>query len=266
MVKMEVGEVGEGGMRIGLLMCDHIEDRFAGVSEDYPALFAARFGQFGAAHGTLRWRVYDLQAGQFPSSIDEFDLCLITGSRASVYEDLPWVAELLDWIRRLWQARVPTAGICFGHQAIAQALGGRVEKAETGWGGGVHRLTVTCSEAWMEPFQPTLDLLYLHQDQVVRLPEGAASLGGTDHCPMAFYRIGTSMLGLQAHPELSAAYLATVLADRRERMGAPVVEQALASLSRPTDERVVARWIDRYLLSSIPAVDASSSSLSPRAF
>jgi GMP synthase-like glutamine amidotransferase len=263
MVKMDVGEVG---MRIGLLQCDHIEDRFAGVSEDYPALFAARFGQFGAAYGTPHWRVYDLPAGQFPSSIDEFDLCLITGSRASVYEDLPWVAQLLDWIRRLWQAQIPTAGICFGHQAIAQALGGQVEKAETGWGGGVHRLTVTHSEAWMEPFQPSLDLLYLHQDQVVRLPQGAASLGRTDHCREAFYRIGKTMLGLQAHPELSPAYLATVLADRRERMGEQVVEEALASLSRPTDACVVARWIDRYLLSSASAVDASSSSLSPRAF
>jgi len=81
---------------------------------------------------------------------------------------------------------------------------------------------------------------------------------------MALYRVGTTMLGIQAHPELAAPYLATVLADRRERMGARVVEEALASLSRPTDERLVARWIDRYLLSSIPAVDVPS--LSPRAF
>lgn len=252
-------------MRIGLLLCDHIEERFAPVTEDYPALFAARFGQFGAAQATPRWRVYDLPAGQFPHRLDEFDLCLITGSRASVYEDLPWVEQLLAWIRQLWQARIPTAGICFGHQAIAQALGGQVEKAETGWGGGVHRLTITQPEAWMEPFQPSLDLLYLHQDQVVRLPEGAAPLGRTDHCPQAFYRLGTTMLGIQAHPELSASYLATVLADRRERMGVQVVEEALVSLSRPTDERVVARWIDRYLLASTSTVEAPASSQSPRA-
>jgi GMP synthase-like glutamine amidotransferase len=237
-------------MRIGLLLCDHIDERFAEWTDDYPALFAARFGQVGRGKASPTWRVYDLPAGEFPHCTDEFECCLITGSRASVYEELEWVGRLHDTIRQLWEARIPTAGICFGHQAIAQALGGEVRKSEEGWGVGVHSMNLTSPEAWMEPFQPTLNLLYLHQDQVVRLPEGGQPLGRTDHCPQAFYRIGTTMLGIQAHPELSARYLAKVLADRQERIGDHLVKAALTSLATPTNEQLVARWIDRFLFSS----------------
>ena len=234
----------ENKIRLGLLVCDHVAERFQPLDGDYPAIFAALFARCGAA---VEWRLYDVSAGEFPAAVDECDAFVTTGSRASAYEELDWIVRLKELVRDIYRAGVPLVGICFGHQVVAEALGGRVAKAATGWGVGVHDVTITRREDWMEPFASTVGLLYLHQDQVVELPPGAVLLGQSQHCPVAIYRIDQQILCIQAHPELSRQYLAAVLDDRRPRIGDAKVDAALAVLDGPTHELLVARWIVNFI-------------------
>ena len=141
----------------------------------------------------------------------------------------------------------PFVGICFGHQLLAHALGGRTEPAETGWAAGVHRCETTHLEPWMVPEVASPSLLFMHQDQVTELPPGATVLATAPHCASAMLRVDETMLGMQAHPEFGAAYVAALLADREERIGVEKTAAARRSLSEPTDERAVAHWIAQFL-------------------
>ncbi len=234
-------------MKIGLLECDHVLERFRHIAGDYRDMFGAMFNRH-APQITLR--PFDVCNGELPSSLDACDAYLATGSRFSAYDDVDWIHSLRDFVRRLRDAGKPFVGVCFGHQILAEALGGKVTKAATGWGVGVHNVEVMKSEPpelWMRPEQSSCGLQYMHQDQVARLPEDAVVIGRSDHCPVAMFRAGDSMLGVQAHPEFPKAYSEALLLDRIERIGEERVKVALASLSQPTDESVVAKWIVEFL-------------------
>ncbi|MGH9768670.1 MAG: glutamine amidotransferase-related protein [Blastocatellia bacterium] len=231
-------------MKVGLLECDHVLERFRHVAGDYREMFAALFNSH-APEITLQF--FDVCNGAFPSSLDACDAYLTTGSRFSAYDDVDWIHSLKNFVRQIHEAKKPFAGVCFGQQIMAEALGGKVERADTGWGVGVHNVEVIRHEAWMRPKQSGCGLQYMHQDQVVRLPEDAVVIGLSDHCPVAMFRAGDSMLGIQAHPEFPKAYSEALLTDRVERIGAERVKAALASLDQPTDESVIAKWIVEFL-------------------
>jgi GMP synthase-like glutamine amidotransferase len=193
---------------------------------------------------------FDVCNGEFPPSLDACDAYLTTGSRFSAYDDVDWIHALKNFTRRIHEARRPFVGVCFGHQMMAEALGGKVSRAETGWGVGVHEVEVIereSPEPWMRPEQSRCALQYMHQDQVERLPEDGSVIGRSDHCPVAILRVGDSMLGIQAHPEFPKTYGEALLLDRVERIGEERVKAALASLGQPTEESVVAKWVVEFL-------------------
>ena len=226
-------------MRIGLLECDHVDDRYRSIDGDYGDMFDALLG--------MDLVKYDAINGELPVRPDECDGWLATGSRFSAYDDAPWIAGLSDFVRDVHTARRPFVGICFGHQLLAHALGGRTEKATVGWGVGA-------IDTWVEPTQERELLLYMHQDQVVALPDGASVLGRTEHCPIAMLQVG-SMLGVQAHPEFSAAYVDALLDARAERIGPDVTARAKQSLERvgdAEDAAEIGRWILEFLSESRP--------------
>lgn len=226
-------------MRIGLLECDHVSARFRSITGDYAEMFAALLPG-------VELVPYDVIGGQQPGSPTECDGWLATGSRHSVYEDLEWISDTAAFVRTVATAGVPFVGVCFGHQLLAHALGGTVEKAASGWGAGIRRLDVVQTEPWMQPVQENCHLHFMHQDQVTRAPDGAVVLACADHCEVAMFRVG-AMLGVQAHPEFTVAYAEALLTDRTERIGGERVGEALASLTVPTDEAVVARWVASFL-------------------
>ncbi|MGE0133168.1 MAG: amidotransferase [Blastocatellales bacterium] len=231
-------------MKIGLLECDHVLDRFRHVAGDYRDMFAALFNHHARQ---AAMQTFDVCNGEFPSSLDACDAYLTTGSRFSAYDDVDWIHALKNFVRRIHGAKKPFVGVCFGHQIMAEALGGKVTKAETGWGAGVHNLEVIRHEAWMQPERSGCGLQYMHQDQVAQLPEDGVVIGRSEHCPVAMFRAGDFMLGIQAHPEFTKDYSEALLLDRVERIGAGRVKVALASLYQPTDEPVVAKWIVEFL-------------------
>jgi GMP synthase-like glutamine amidotransferase len=225
---------------IGLLQCDHVRDEFRSIGGDYDDMFRRWL--------PAEWRIYDVTAGQRPAGPRECDGYVITGSRASVYDDEPWIQAFAVLTRDLHASGVPTFGVCFGHQMIAHALGGRVSKCPRGWGIGVHQFRVAIHEHWMQPPLDQFGVLMSCQDQAEQLPEGAVVLAGNEHCPVGMFRVG-NMLGLQGHPEFSVEYSEALMRFRMEKIGERTVSQALSTLTDPTHATELAAWAQSFLLS-----------------
>ena len=212
--------------RVGVLVCDHVPDEFRGVAGDYPDMLSILLAS--------RWEgaeivAYDVVAGEIPAGPTVCDGWVTTGSRFSVYEPQPWIAALTDFVVAVHGERVPFVGICFGHQLLAQALGGEVARSPGGWGVGAKTARVVAPEAWMEPPAPSFRILYSHQDQVVGLPEGGRVLATAGHAAVAMLAVGDHLLGIQGHPEFVPAYAEALLRRRRGgRIPASTADEALA--------------------------------------
>lgn len=130
---------------------------------------------------------------------------IITGSSSSVTERAPWMLRTEALIRDIADAGTPLFGICFGHQLVGQALGGRVAKNPRGREIG----TVEVRVLPHDPRDPILAGLgesftanHTHVDSVVELPPGARVLAHTDLEPHAAFAIGDAIKCVQFHPEI----------------------------------------------------------------
>lgn len=236
-------------IRIGLLLCDRVAEKFRRIEGDYPEMFTRLFDRFS---GQVELAPYDIANDHWPAGPDSSDAFMTTGSRLSVYDDVPWLRTFGEFIRSVRAAGTPFIGICFGHQMMAEALGGRVRKADQGWGVGLHPVEISRREDWMTPFQPSVSIQYMHQDQVVELPPDAVPLAASDHCPFAMYEVGRTMLGIQAHPEFGKEYVRALIEDRVERIGRARAAEALARIDQTADSGLVAGWIVEFLKRRLP--------------
>ncbi len=184
--------------------------------------------------------------GELPDTAASCDSYIITGSAASVYEDLPWIAPLERFVRDAAQT-VPVVGICFGHQLIAQAYGGKVQKAEAGWGVGAHYYDVTDQPGWMSPAADRFGLIVSHQDQVVVPPTDAKILASSTFCPFAMMQIGPNVMSMQPHPEAPRNYAEAIYRRREDILGSDTVADAVESMKQETHEPEARAWIMRFL-------------------
>jgi len=191
----------------------------------------------------LAFRVYDVQHNIYPADIHECDAYITTGSKASVYDTDPWISVLQKFIITLDQQQKKLVAVCFGHQLVAQAFGGKTEKSGKGWGVGVHTCQVHKHQHWMKPPLSHYKLIVSHQDQVTQLPDNAELLAGSAFCPIAMFQRGDNILAIQGHPEFSKDYSEAFIRHRRQWLGEAVFAQGLRSLQFPTDETGIARWI-----------------------
>jgi len=230
-------------MRIGILQADRVDEEPRERFGDYPAMFV---DSLGPAAGDTEFEFFDVQQGRYPDRVDDYDGYLITGSRAGAYDDDPWIDDLTAFVCEARTADVKVVGICFGHQLIAQALGGRVGPAPNGWGVGVHTWTIVRPEPWMSPPLSEFRLLASHRDQVEALPPGARLLAQSEFCPIAAYVADGCMLGIQGHPEFTKAYAEFLMDRRRDQIG-PAFEPGMRSLEQPIDTTAIANWIMAFL-------------------
>jgi GMP synthase-like glutamine amidotransferase len=231
-------------MNIGLLMCDDVPSRFRNIAGGYQDMFDALLRPHVPG---LTFTRYDVRNGEVPASPDAHDVYVCTGSRHSVYDKLDWIEALKAFVRDVNDNGKVFVGICFGHQVLAEALGGEVGKADQGWGIGVLGMDIVQPEPWMQPPQSHCLLQYMHGDQVVHLPPESTLLAVAPHCPVAMFKVRETMLGIEGHPEFPAAYEEALLRSRRDSIGAEPVDAALATLSTPTDHDVAGRWIAKFI-------------------
>lgn len=231
-------------MKLGILKTDTVRPEWVPEFGEYPDMFVDLLGQ---ADPDLQFQVYDVENGEYPADIDEVDAYLITGSKSSVYDDKPWIGELMDFVRQLDQRRKKLVGICFGHQLVAQALGGKTEKSSKGWGVGLQSYRFSEAPKWHDKEALDFGILASHQDQVVRNAAGAAVLAGSEFCENAVCQVGNHILTFQGHPEFVAQYSREIMNFRREMIGEQAYATGMASLAVAPEQQRVARWIVNFL-------------------
>lgn len=217
--------------RIGVLRMCELPDGTFDLHGSYLDVFELMF----AGHEVELFDV-PVHTGDAPASLDDADLWIISGSPASVYDDLPWIATAEQIVRDAAAAETPVFGICFGHQLVAQALGGRVERA-CGWGIGALEYTTIGS---VPGLPATLTMIASHEDQVTIVPDDATVWSTADYCPNAGLAVGERIWTVQGHPEFTPQLARAIYTSRRERIGADLVDRALATLDRPLSSGDVA--------------------------
>jgi GMP synthase (glutamine-hydrolysing) len=227
-------------MKLGLLVCDHVRPELISVSGDYPDMFRRLF----EGHDDVDLVIYDAIDGEIPADPSECDAWITTGSRHSVNDDEPWIRRLEDFVREVAETGIPFVGICFGHQLIARALGGSVVESDRGWGIGIKEVVVEDDLGLGSSYR----ILNSHRDQVEQLPPGAKILGWNEHCPVAMFGVGESMIGIQGHPEFETGYARALMQMRRGTViGEETVDTALGTLGMKPDSGRIADWILAFL-------------------
>ena len=228
-------------MKLNILLCD----RFPGLLPEYIPSYESMFIRlFERNCDDLTCEVFYVPDGEYPAHVDADDICLITGCNMSVYDDVAWIRRLLAWIAEADGKRLRVVGICFGHQAVAQALGGRVERAAVGWGTGVRESAVTGDEALRYFPRGRMRLMYNHHDQVTVPPPRAVVFASSDFCPVDGMRIGSHIITFQGHPEYVPQYNVHLIVDFAADEPDEVKTAALRSIGNMEHEGdTVARWI-----------------------
>ena len=210
-------------MKIGILQTGHVPEELAEKHGVYPDMFAELLEGYGFSYET--WPVVD---NVFPESVHDAQGWLITGSKHGAYEDHAWIPPLEEFIRNIYTAEIPLIGVCFGHQIMAQALGGKVERFGGKWGVGNQDYTFSTGE--------TSTLIAMHQDQVVKAPPEATTTATSEFCEHAAFSYKGNAISIQPHPEFSQEFIRDLVEMRR---GSIIPEDqadaALADLDREND-------------------------------
>lgn len=219
------------------------------LSEDYPRYPRMFETLLANADPAMRFDTVALVDGEVLPAPAQCEAVVITGSPAGVYDQTPWMAPLRGFIRESFATRTPMIGVCFGHQIIADAMGGDVRKSEKGWGVGRHVYDVLGTPDWMAGAGKTVALSVSHQDQVITPPRGAVTLARsahTEHAMLAYE--AAPVMSLQGHPEFSDDFVAALYSARRGKsLSDAQVDSAIASLASPVDRGLVGQWMARFL-------------------
>ena len=223
-------------MKLAILETGAPPEPLIGRFGRYPAMFEDLLGP------AFDYTSFDVASGETPGEADAY---LVTGSPAGVYEKLPWIGALIGFLRAR-KGRAKLVGICFGHQVMAEAFGGHVEKSAKGWGVGLHTYPIVGRQSWMDDAH-AVAIPASHQDQVVQQPpetEVIASSLFTPYAALAWR--DQPAVSFQFHPEFAPDYAKALIEARRDRLPDP--DAALASLDAPNDNARVGAWIRDFLL------------------
>ena len=233
-------------MKIGILAAGTTPDELKERYDSYAQMFMQLFDRAGRQ---FEYEVFDVRDGEFPISAGVCDGWIISGSKFNVYQNLPWMIRLQELIREIYNLKKPMIGICFGHQIIAEAFGGKVEQYQGGWGVGLHTYHLVNASAITAAEDFTINSM--HQDQVVVKPENASVFASSDFCEYAGLLYDDRIMTFQAHPEFTIDFEKELVAARRGSVVPDdVAGQGLAGLAAEgaaTDSLEVAGWMADFL-------------------
>lgn len=231
-------------MNVGILATGITPPELIGEYGSYADMFVRLLGQIDKRYS---FQVFDVRDGLFPDNAAQCDAWIITGSASNVDENTDWMQRLKALILEINDAGAPLVGICFGHQIIAEAFGGRVDAFKGGWGAGLHRYELVGEPGFANTLPKDFALSAMHRYQVIEKPERASVFARSDFCEFAGLMYGDKIFTLQAHPEFNLAFESELL-ELRDGDVIPEDRAAAArvSLQAPgaqTDSLEVARWM-----------------------
>ena len=231
-------------MKIGILKCDSTNENFRKEHGDYSDMFISLFQ---SVEPTLKFETYNVILGEYPKNLQDNNVYLISGSRYGVNDGDKWIDDLERFVLELQHRKHPLIGICFGHQMIAKALGGKTELSTKGWGVGVQKYQKIVTEPWLEPDIEQFSILSFHKDQVSKLPKDAVLIAENDFCPYSAYYIGEWLISFQGHPELTKDYVRSLLFHRENILGREVFKNGIKSLEKQIQPQTIAKWILNFI-------------------
>lgn len=226
---------------LGILQAGRSPEEIIDRYPDYNQMFVNLLGE-----DSFKYRHWAVLDNEFPESVDDADAWLITGSRFGAYEPHKWIPPLELLIREIYAKGAPMVGICFGHQIIAQALGGKVEKFSGGWSVGRVEYALD-ADVFNDIPEKSTPLLAFHQDQVVELPKGAVNAGSSSICEHAALVYDSRILTIQPHPEFDSSFVGGLLEARGSILPQAVIEQANSTLHEPIVRDPIAQTFKDFL-------------------
>jgi len=220
-------------MKIGILLVGRASEDLVDEYGTYAEMLIALIN---TEEQVFEFKTFNILDDEFPKDHLECDGWIVTGSPHGVYEDHSWIPTVSQLINNIYEANLPIFGVCFGHQLIAQALGGHVEKSEKGWGLGLHTYQVNNKPDYMSNLSEEVTLNICHQDQVLRPPQGATVYAKSEFCENAGFYIKDKVLTMQAHPEFLVDFTKALLTARRDvTIPKEFVDPALVGLKNNPD-------------------------------
>lgn len=205
---------------------------------------------FAASKLDMTFETFVVCKNEFPVRAEDCDAYIITGSAASSNDEDAWIRRLEKFIREAAD-KLPIIGVCFGHQVVHKALGGRVERAKQGWGVGVHDYEITNAPNWLVNAPRQLSFCASHNDQVVEAAPDTDVIAKSAFCPVAATTIGANVLTIQSHPEMTKACSKEIYEFRRHLLGDELADTAIASLDKPTNEHVFVDIVEQFLIARL---------------
>jgi GMP synthase-like glutamine amidotransferase len=230
-------------MNVALLQADYVDDDLRTIAGDLPDIFCSMFNSFP----DVSIDAYNVTLNKFPSSKNSYDAFIISGSRHNIFDDYNWIRHLHSFVKSSIISKRKIIGFCFGHQLIANAMGGLVQ-LNNNWNLGVQELTILQKKIWMEPFVCKLNLLFNHKYGVVSLPKNAEIFAQTDSF-IQMYAIENYFLGLQAHPEYSVRFQEKLMEKTFQNDNNPLVVSAKIRNQTDIDFSVktINQWIYNFI-------------------
>nr|CAB3445829.1 unnamed protein product [Digitaria exilis] len=230
--------------RYALLLALWDSDYATKVYGGYHNVFVSAFGS-GAGE---RWDSYRVIAGEFPllDDLASYDGFVVSGSPHDAHGEEPWVHRLCALLRTLHAMGKRVLGVCFGHQLLCRALGGKVARARNGWDVGVRNVTFARGLVNNGGFgflgglggkgelvlpTTTATIVEVHRDEVWEIPPGATVVAYSEKTRVEAFVVGENVLGIQGHPE----YTSDILLELVDRLtGQSAIDGSVGDEARRT--------------------------------